>query len=154
MFGSCFRTLAVTLFSEFLYLFFPSICQKQGWMGHFAHEHTTDTYSKTSHLHKAVGDKLLIFQLHFGVPYKSPVNRNHLSNLQKSGALTNHSLHQYWTHTSKSWQQCYQLATIKSHAKSIKPLCGTECINISVHVRNPKRWQPYYCLDTWKYWTY
>ena len=37
---------------------------------------------------------------------------------------------------------------------SIQPLCATACINIRAHVKNPKHWQPYHCLDTWKYYTH
>ena len=35
---------------------------------------------------------------------------------------------------------------------SIQPLCAIACIkliNICAHVKNPKHWQPYQCLDTW-----
>ena len=31
---------------------------------------------------------------------------------------------------------------------------ATVCINICAHVKNPKHWQPYHCLDTQKYCTY
>ena len=31
---------------------------------------------------------------------------------------------------------------------SVQPPCAITCINISVHVKNPKPCQPYHCLDT------
>ena len=31
---------------------------------------------------------------------------------------------------------------------SIQPPRAVACINISRHVKNPKHWQPYHCLDT------
>ena len=36
---------------------------------------------------------------------------------------------------------------------SIQPPCAIACINICAHVKNSKDWQPYHCLDTWKYCT-
>ena len=33
----------------------------------------------------------------------------------------------------------------------IQPLCAITCINIGVHVQNPKHWQANHCLDTQKY---
>ena len=34
------------------------------------------------------------------------------------------------------------------------PLCAVACIDICVHVKNPKHWQPYHFLDTWRYCTH
>ena len=36
---------------------------------------------------------------------------------------------------------------------SVQPPCAIAGINICVHVKNPKHWQPYHCLDTRKYCT-
>ena len=30
---------------------------------------------------------------------------------------------------------------------SVQPLCTITCINNSGHVKNPKPWQPYHCMD-------
>ena len=37
---------------------------------------------------------------------------------------------------------------------SVQPPCVSECINICAHVKTPKHWQPYHCLDTRKYCTH
>ena len=37
---------------------------------------------------------------------------------------------------------------------SEQPLCAITCINICAHVKNHKHWQPYHCLDAWKYCTH
>ena len=37
---------------------------------------------------------------------------------------------------------------------SVQPPCAITCINSCVHVKNPKHWQPYHCLDTRKYCTH
>ena len=37
---------------------------------------------------------------------------------------------------------------------SMQPSCAMACMKICVHVKNPKHWQPYYCLDTRKYLTH
>ena len=39
-------------------------------------------------------------------------------------------------------------------AVSVRPPCAIACINICGHVKNPKHWQPYHCLDTGKYCTH
>ena len=36
----------------------------------------------------------------------------------------------------------------------LKPLCAIACINMCALIKNPKPWQPYHCLDTWKYSTH
>ena len=36
---------------------------------------------------------------------------------------------------------------------SVQPPCAIAGINICVHVKNPKHWQPYLCLNTRKYCT-
>ena len=33
---------------------------------------------------------------------------------------------------------------------SVQPLWTIACISICAHVKNPKQWQPYHCLDTQK----
>ena len=33
----------------------------------------------------------------------------------------------------------------------VQPPCVITCINICVHIKGLKRWQPYLCFDTWKY---
>ena len=30
----------------------------------------------------------------------------------------------------------------------VQPLCAIACINICAHIKDPKHWQPYLCLDT------
>ena len=37
---------------------------------------------------------------------------------------------------------------------SVQPGCAITCIDICAHVKNPKRWQSYRCLDTRKYSTH
>ena len=37
---------------------------------------------------------------------------------------------------------------------SVQPPCAIACINICAHVKNPKHWQPYHCLDERKYYTH
>ena len=37
---------------------------------------------------------------------------------------------------------------------SLQPTCVIACINICAHVKNPKHWQPYHCLDERKYYTH
>ena len=37
---------------------------------------------------------------------------------------------------------------------SVKPPCAITYINICAHLKNPKNWQPYPCLDTGKYYTH
>ena len=34
---------------------------------------------------------------------------------------------------------------------SAQPPCVIACIDICVHIKNPKHWQPCHCLDTQKY---
>ena len=37
-----------------------------------------------------------------------------------------------------------------SETVSVQPPCAIASINIYAHVKNPKHWQPYHCLDTQK----
>ena len=34
---------------------------------------------------------------------------------------------------------------------SVQPQCALACIKICAHVKSPKHWQPYHCLDTRKH---
>ena len=36
---------------------------------------------------------------------------------------------------------------------SVQSPCAIACINFCAHVKNPKHWQPYFCLDARKYGT-
>ena len=46
-------------------------------------------------------------------------------------------------------------ATLASfNVVSLQPLCVIACISICPHVKNPQHWQPYHCLDAWKYCTH
>ena len=40
---------------------------------------------------------------------------------------------------------------VDSRTVSAHPLCAVARINIGAHVKSPKHWQPYQCLDTRKY---
>ena len=44
--------------------------------------------------------------------------------------------------------QCRLLQCLSS------PQCAITCINICAHIKNPKPWQPYHCLDTQQYYTH
>ena len=37
---------------------------------------------------------------------------------------------------------------------SVQSPCAIACLNMRVHVKTPKHWQPYHCLHTWKYYTH
>ena len=37
---------------------------------------------------------------------------------------------------------------------SMQPPCAIACINSCVHIKNPKHWQSYHCLNAWKFRTH
>ena len=41
-----------------------------------------------------------------------------------------------------------QLSVLTLFQCSHSPLCAAACISNHVHIKNPKHWQPCYCLDT------
>ena len=44
-----------------------------------------------------------------------------------------------------SWDQ---LSVLTLFQCSHSPLCAAACISNHVHIKNPKHWQPYHCMDT------
>ena len=46
-------------------------------------------------------------------------------------------------------------STFSAHSLTVsaQPSCAAACTNISAHVKDPKHWQPYHCLETGKYCT-